>query len=116
MFYISLFVKPCYSFSREIEKATSNFTTIIGNGAFGSVYKAVMSTGETVAVKVLGANSKQGEQEFLTEVIPHDMLRFLSTCLHLKEDFILLIFHSLFDFSKKDLGQEVKHGIVNRSL
>jgi hypothetical protein len=33
-----------------------------------------MSTGETVAVKVLGANSKQGEQEFLTEVIPHDML------------------------------------------
>jgi hypothetical protein len=74
-----------------------------------------MSTGETVAVKVLGANSRQGEQEFLTEVIPDDMLRFLSTCLHLKEDFILLIFHS-FDFSKKDLGQEVKHRIVHRSL
>ncbi|KAK2383239.1 calcium/calmodulin-regulated receptor kinase [Trifolium repens] len=59
---------PKYSY-KEIEKATSNFTTIIGNGAFGSVYKAVMSTGETVAVKVLGANSRQGEQEFLTEVL-----------------------------------------------
>ncbi|GAU46924.1 hypothetical protein TSUD_85240 [Trifolium subterraneum] len=54
---------------KDIEKATSNFTTIIGHGAFGPVYKAVMSTGETVAVKVLGANSRQGEQEFLTEVL-----------------------------------------------
>jgi hypothetical protein len=51
-----------------------------------------MSTGETVAVKVLGANSRQGEQEFLTEVIPDDMLRFLSTCLHLKEDFYFIDF------------------------
>ncbi|RDX81949.1 Calcium/calmodulin-regulated receptor-like kinase 1, partial [Mucuna pruriens] len=58
---------PKYSY-KDIQKATSNFTTIIGNGAFGPVYKAQMSTGETVAVKVLGTNSRQGEQEFLTEV------------------------------------------------
>nr|ADD09576.1 serine/threonine kinase [Trifolium repens] len=32
-------------------------------------YGTIMSTGETVAVKVLGANSRQGEQEFLTEVL-----------------------------------------------
>jgi hypothetical protein len=31
-----------------------------------------MPTGEAVAVKVLGANSRQGEQEFLTEVIPDE--------------------------------------------
>ncbi|XP_050888458.1 calcium/calmodulin-regulated receptor-like kinase 1 [Lathyrus oleraceus] len=54
---------------KDVEKATSNFTTIIGLGAFGSVYKAQMPTGETVVVKVLGANSRQGEQEFLTEVL-----------------------------------------------
>ncbi|XP_057421028.1 calcium/calmodulin-regulated receptor-like kinase 1 [Lotus japonicus] len=59
---------PKYSY-KDIQKATSNFTTIIGHGAFGPVYKALMSTGETVAVKALGTNSRQGEEEFLTEVL-----------------------------------------------
>ncbi|KAL5976087.1 Calcium/calmodulin-regulated receptor-like kinase 1 [Asimina triloba] len=40
-----------------------------GHGAFGPVYKAQLSTGETVAVKVLANNSKQGEKEFQTEVL-----------------------------------------------
>jgi len=51
-----------------LQKATHNFTTVIGQGAFGPVYKAQMCTGETVAVKVLATNSKQGEKEFHTEV------------------------------------------------
>ncbi|KAI9093380.1 hypothetical protein K1719_027394 [Acacia pycnantha] len=54
---------------KELQKATRNFTTLIGQGAFGPVYKAQMSTGETVAVKVLATNSKQGEREFHTEVM-----------------------------------------------
>lgn len=53
---------------RDLQKATCNFTTLIGSGAFGPVYKAQMSTGETVAVKVLATDSKQGEREFQTEV------------------------------------------------
>ncbi|XP_010539265.1 PREDICTED: calcium/calmodulin-regulated receptor-like kinase 1 [Tarenaya hassleriana] len=57
-----------YSY-RDLQKATSNFTTLIGQGAFGPVYKAQMSTDETVAVKVLATNSKQGEKEFQTEVM-----------------------------------------------
>ncbi|KAH6834805.1 Protein kinase superfamily protein [Perilla frutescens var. hirtella] len=56
-----------YSY-KDIEKATCNFTTLIGEGAFGPVYRARMSTGETVAVKVLAKDSKQGEKEFQTEV------------------------------------------------
>ncbi|XP_057766520.1 calcium/calmodulin-regulated receptor-like kinase 1 [Salvia miltiorrhiza] len=56
-----------YSY-KDLEKATSNFTTLIGQGAFGPVYRAQMSTGETVAVKVLAKDSRQGEKEFLTEV------------------------------------------------
>ncbi|MBA0728197.1 hypothetical protein Golax_001119 [Gossypium laxum] len=56
-----------YSY-KDLQKATYNFTTLIGQGAFGPVYKAQMSTGETVAVKVLATDSKQGEKEFQTEV------------------------------------------------
>ncbi|KAG5535244.1 hypothetical protein RHGRI_023132 [Rhododendron griersonianum] len=53
---------------RDIQKATQNFTTILGQGSFGPVYKASMATGEVVAVKVLASDSKQGEKEFQTEV------------------------------------------------
>ncbi|KAF6140027.1 hypothetical protein GIB67_001768 [Kingdonia uniflora] len=57
-----------YSY-KDIQKATQNFTTILGQGSFGPVYKATMSTSEVVAVKVLASDSKQGEKEFQTEVI-----------------------------------------------
>lgn len=57
-----------YKFCRDIQKATANFTTIIGQGSFGPVYKATMATGEIFAVKVLASDSKQGEKEFQTEV------------------------------------------------
>ncbi|KAF5478810.1 hypothetical protein F2P56_005340 [Juglans regia] len=57
-----------YSY-KDLQKATYNFTTLIGQGAFGPVYRAQMSTGETVAVKVLATDSKQGEKEFHTEVM-----------------------------------------------
>lgn len=53
---------------RDIQKATQNFTTVIGQGSFGPVYKAVMAAGGIVAVKVLASDSKQGEKEFQTEV------------------------------------------------
>ncbi|XP_059646220.1 calcium/calmodulin-regulated receptor-like kinase 1 [Cornus florida] len=56
-----------YSY-KDLQKATYNFTTLVGQGAFGPVYRAQMSTGETVAVKVLATDSKQGEKEFQTEV------------------------------------------------
>ncbi|XP_014492060.1 calcium/calmodulin-regulated receptor-like kinase 1 [Vigna radiata var. radiata] len=59
---------PEYAY-KDLQKATHNFTTVIGQGAFGPVYKAQMSTGEIVAVKVLATNSKQGEKEFHTEVM-----------------------------------------------
>ncbi|XP_023551976.1 calcium/calmodulin-regulated receptor-like kinase 1 [Cucurbita pepo subsp. pepo] len=59
---------PEYSV-KDLQKATGNFTSVIGQGAFGSVYKATLPSGETVAVKVLATNSKQGEKEFQTEVM-----------------------------------------------
>ncbi|KAH9618912.1 hypothetical protein KSS87_008436 [Heliosperma pusillum] len=58
---------PNYS-HKDIQKATQNFTTILGEGSFGPVYKASMPAGGVVAVKVLASNSRQGEKEFQTEV------------------------------------------------
>lgn len=54
--------------SRDINKATQSFTTILGQGSFGTVYKATLPARVVVAVKVLAPNSKQGEREFQTEV------------------------------------------------
>lgn len=58
---------PRYSY-KDVQKATQNFTTVLGQGSFGPVYKATMATGGVAAVKVLASNSKQGEREFQTEV------------------------------------------------
>ncbi|XP_047046146.1 calcium/calmodulin-regulated receptor-like kinase 2 [Lolium rigidum] len=59
---------PKYHY-KDLQKATNNFTMILGQGSFGPVYKAVMATGEVVAVKALASDSSQGEREFQTEVI-----------------------------------------------
>ncbi|KAI5054957.1 hypothetical protein GOP47_0030446 [Adiantum capillus-veneris] len=59
---------PVYPY-KDLQKATANFTTKLGEGAFGPVYKAMMSEGGTFAVKVLSSQSKQGEKEFLNEVL-----------------------------------------------
>ncbi|EFJ24027.1 hypothetical protein SELMODRAFT_174767 [Selaginella moellendorffii] len=54
---------------KELQKATNNFTTLVGRGAFGPVFKAVRPTGPVLAVKVLDVKSKQGGREFQTEVL-----------------------------------------------
>ncbi|XP_078438570.1 protein kinase superfamily protein isoform X1 [Wolffia australiana] len=59
---------PRYSY-KDIKESTHNFTTTVGKGSFGSVYKAEMPDGAVVAVKVLAANSRQGDKEFQTEVL-----------------------------------------------
>ena len=66
-----------------IEAATKNFTTLIGKGGFGEVYKGELSLSDseeltTVAVKRLLINklSGQGAKEFLTEI------HLLSRCKH----------------------------------
>ncbi|KAK6928048.1 Serine-threonine/tyrosine-protein kinase, catalytic domain [Dillenia turbinata] len=65
--FISASGIPRYSY-KDIQKATQNFTNLLGQGSFGPVYKAIMPTGGVAAVKVLASDSKQGEKEFQTEV------------------------------------------------
>nr|XP_043612781.1 uncharacterized protein LOC122584787 [Erigeron canadensis] len=64
----------CRKFSlHEIKSATNNFSTnlIIGEGSFGIVYRAkiaIQGKTTTVAVKRRNSDSKQGSNEFWTEV------------------------------------------------
>ncbi|KAK4417577.1 Receptor-like protein kinase FERONIA [Sesamum alatum] len=64
--------RVCRRFSlAEIKSATRNFSDafVIGKGGFGKVYKGLIDNGrETVAIKRLKSNSKQGKHKFLTEI------------------------------------------------
>ncbi|KAE8099220.1 hypothetical protein FH972_017217 [Carpinus fangiana] len=53
-----------------LRSATGNFhpSKKIGGGGYGVVYKGVLRDGTQVAIKSLSAESKQGTQEFLTEI------------------------------------------------
>lgn len=53
---------------REIKKATNDFSTVIGQGGFGTVYKAQFSDGLVIAVKRMNRISEQGEDEFCREI------------------------------------------------
>lgn len=53
---------------RETKKATDNFNTVIGQGGFGTVYKAQLSDGSLLAVKRMNKVSEQGEDEFCREL------------------------------------------------
>ncbi|GMP55460.1 hypothetical protein CsSME_00020272 [Camellia sinensis var. sinensis] len=68
----SVVIESCRCFSlAEIQSITDNFNEelVIGSGGFGKVYKGFIDNGATaVAIKRLKAESKQGAEEFWTEV------------------------------------------------
>ncbi|KAF8406303.1 hypothetical protein HHK36_008388 [Tetracentron sinense] len=61
----SMFQKFSY---KETRKATDNFSTIIGRGGFGTVYKAQFSDGFVAAVKQMHKCTEQVEDEFCREM------------------------------------------------
>ncbi|CAL9002783.1 unnamed protein product [Prunus brigantina] len=54
----------------SLRSATRNFhpSSRIGGGGYGVVYRGVLRDGTQVAIKCLSAESKQGANEFLTEI------------------------------------------------
>ncbi|KAG0614721.1 hypothetical protein M758_6G198900 [Ceratodon purpureus] len=49
--------------------ATNNFTKEIGRGGFGPVYHGTLPDGKEMAVKVADESTRQGEHEFVNEVL-----------------------------------------------
>ncbi|MED6108940.1 hypothetical protein PIB30_028921 [Stylosanthes scabra] len=92
-----------------LRRATNSFSpsTKLGHGGFGSVHKATLPSGETVALKLMDSpGSLQGEREFHNE---------LSLCSNLNSPFIL----SLLGFSSDRRNRKlilVYELMKNRSL
>ncbi|KAM1504186.1 hypothetical protein TB2_000299 [Malus domestica] len=66
-----MFQQPLFKLTLvDILEATNNFckTNIIEDGGFGTVYKATLSDGKTVAVKKLSEYKTQGHREFIAEM------------------------------------------------
>ncbi|KAK7357358.1 hypothetical protein VNO80_16643 [Phaseolus coccineus] len=68
---VAMFEQPLLKLTLvDILEATDNFskTNIIGDGGFGTVYKATLPNGKTVAVKKLSEAKTQGHREFMAEM------------------------------------------------
>lgn len=52
----------------DIRRATDNFSNIIGQGGFGTVYKAKFEDGLIAAVKRMNKGVQQGEEDFSKEM------------------------------------------------
>ncbi|KAM0935857.1 putative protein kinase RLK-Pelle-LRR-Xb-1 family [Dioscorea sansibarensis] len=96
---IATFEHPLLRLSlADILKATENFSKarIIGDGGFGTVYKAILPEGRMVAIKRLnGGNHFQGDREFLAEMetigkVKHrNLVPLLGYCVFSDERFLI---------------------------
>ncbi|XP_076902446.1 G-type lectin S-receptor-like serine/threonine-protein kinase At5g35370 [Bidens hawaiensis] len=79
----------------DLVEATVNFSTRIGSGGFGTVYKGVLRDKTVVAVKKITALGAQGKKEFGTEIaiignIHHvNLVKLKGFCAHGRERFLV---------------------------
>ncbi|KAB2015415.1 hypothetical protein ES319_D08G023600v1, partial [Gossypium barbadense] len=80
----------------ELATATDNFTTQIGSGGFGTVYRGVLPDESVVAVKRITNLGVEGKKDFCTEIaiignIHHiNLVKLKGFCLQGKQRFLVL--------------------------
>ncbi|XP_031474631.2 LRR receptor-like serine/threonine-protein kinase EFR [Nymphaea colorata] len=82
---------------KELLHATSNFSdaNLLGSGSFGSVYKAILADGATVAVKVLNLSFEGASKSFdvectiLRQIRHRNLVKVITSCSN--EDFKALV-------------------------
>ncbi|XP_048135604.1 G-type lectin S-receptor-like serine/threonine-protein kinase At4g27290 [Rhodamnia argentea] len=80
-----------------IVNATNNFSdnNKLGEGGFGAVYKGVLKNGQEIAVKRLSKNSRQGQAEFMNEVVyiaklqHRNLVKILGCCIQVDEKMLI---------------------------
>ncbi|WCJ42951.1 G-type lectin S-receptor-like serine/threonine-protein kinase At1g11410 [Euphorbia peplus] len=80
-----------------LHAATNSFSpdNILGQGGFGSVYKGHLPDGQKIAVKRMSRSSRQGIEEFKTEVLliaklqHRNLVRLLGCCVKKKEQMLV---------------------------
>ncbi|XP_057247783.1 G-type lectin S-receptor-like serine/threonine-protein kinase At4g27290 isoform X2 [Beta vulgaris subsp. vulgaris] len=102
-----------------IAQATNNFSdeNRIGEGGFGPVYKGILKGGQEIAVKRLSKESRQGLDEFKTEVIciaklqHRNLVKLLGCCIEGEER--MLVYEYM---SNKSLDYFIFDDITSKSL
>ncbi|XP_047152000.1 G-type lectin S-receptor-like serine/threonine-protein kinase At1g34300 [Vigna umbellata] len=117
--------KPIRFTGELLRVATDNYSTSLGSGGFGEVYKGNLRDGTTVAVKVLRANSdKRIKEQFMAEVgtigkVHHfNLVKLYGFCF--EKDLIALVYEYMRNGSldkylfheNKTLGYEKLHEIA----
>ncbi|EOA19269.1 hypothetical protein CARUB_v10000402mg [Capsella rubella] len=109
-----------------IISATNNFSHMLGQGGFGSVYKGVLENGQEIAVKRLTKDSGQGDKEFKNEVLlltrlqHRNLVKLLGFCNEKDEEILVYEFvpnssldHFIFDEDKRRiLTWDVRYTII----
>ncbi|KAL8473396.1 hypothetical protein ACS0TY_030290 [Phlomoides rotata] len=86
---------PCRFDYEELEAATDGFSTIIGSGGFGTVYKGILEDKTYVAVKKIDSLGAEGKREFLSEIttigkIRHaNLVKLKGFCVHRGQRFLI---------------------------
>ncbi|KAI4324466.1 hypothetical protein MLD38_029954 [Melastoma candidum] len=107
----------------SLRSATNNFhpSNKVGGGGFGVVYKGLLRDDTPVAVKCLSAESKQGTDEFLTEIsmiskIQHRILvQLMGCCVEGNHRILVYEFLENNSLASALLGSKSKHVILNWS-